>query len=288
MKQLLAPGKYVIAVSGGVDSVALLNMLVGTKGVDLIVAHYDHGIRSNSSRDRYFAQWLAESYGLAFECEEGKLGPDTSEAFAREKRYEFLRRIKDKRGAKAIVTAHHEDDVLETIVLNMLRGTSRKGLSSLDSRDDVLRPLLHMSKQEILDYALKNNLVWYEDETNSDERYLRNWVRRNIVPRLSHDKRKSLLDSYNKSRQDNKIIDGLLDEFIDSGGRTLNKYQLVMLPHEVGLDLVAHWLRKNDVEIDRKMVERVLISAKTSWPGVRIDLNSGRYVLVQKKTVDLH
>lgn len=287
MKQLLAPGKYVIAVSGGVDSVALLNMLVGTKGVDLIVAHYDHGIRNNSSRDRYFAQWLAESYGLAFECEEGKLGPGASEAFAREKRYEFLRRIKDKRGAKAIVTAHHEDDVLETIVLNMLRGTSRKGLSSLDSRDDVLRPLLHMSKQEILDYAQKNNLVWHEDETNADERYLRNWVRHKIISNLNASNRKKLLSTYSKAREDNKVIDDYLEKFVEPSNQTVNVYKLLMLPHEVGLELVAHWLRVNDVEIDRKMVERVLISAKTSRPGVRIDLNSGRYVLVQKKTIDL-
>lgn len=288
MKQLLAPGKYVLAISGGVDSVVLLDMLRKIKNVDLVIAHYDHGIRKNSSRDRYFAQWLAESYGLPFEYAEGKLGAKASEALAREKRYGFLRMVKDKHGAKAIVTAHHEDDVLETIVLNILRGTSRKGLSSLDSNGDVLRPLLHLCKQDILDYALSNKLVWHEDETNTDERYLRNWVRLNIVPRLSHQKRKSLLDSYSKSRQGNKLIDGLLDKFIDSDRRTLNKYQLVMLPHKVGLELIAHWLRVNGVAIDKKMIERVLNSAKTSRPGVRIDLNSDRYVLVQKKNVDLH
>lgn len=288
MKQLLAPGKYIVAVSGGVDSVVLLNMLRKIKKVDMVVAHYDHGIRKNSSRDRFFAQWLAESCGLPFEYAEGNLGARASEALAREKRYSFLQRVKDEYGATAIVTAHHEDDVLETIVLNMLRGTSRKGLSSLDSHGDALRPLLHMSKQDILEYALSNKLVWHEDETNADERYLRNWVRRNIVPRLSHEKRKSLLDSYNKSRQENKVIDGLLDEFIDSDDQTLNKYQLIMLPHEVGMELIAHWLRRNGVEIDRKMVERVLIAVKTLQAGARTDLSAGRYVMVKKQTLDLH
>jgi tRNA(Ile)-lysidine synthase len=90
------------------------------------------------------------------------------EELAREKRYEFMDMLVSKYRADAVVTAHHKDDVLETAIINISRGTGRRGLSSLKTRQGRSRPLLDLSKQQIIDYAKDNNIEWNVDETNSD------------------------------------------------------------------------------------------------------------------------
>ena len=132
-------GTYVIAVSGGVDSVVLLDLMAQVSDCTLIVAHVDHGIRKDSHLDRQFVEKVANKYKLEFYYTEANLGANASEEAARKARYEFLRNIKDKTGARAIITAHHQDDLLETLILNVLRGTKRKGLSSLESGQELLQ-----------------------------------------------------------------------------------------------------------------------------------------------------
>ena len=140
MKAELKPGKYVLAVSGGVDSIVLLDLLAKEIERDnLVVAHFDHGIRQGSATNREFVEGLAKNYGLEFFYEEGELGAKASEALARTKRYEFLNKIKKQTESDAIITAHHQDDVLETIIINLLRGTGRKGLSSLKNHPELVR-----------------------------------------------------------------------------------------------------------------------------------------------------
>ena len=146
MKLELEPGVYVVAVSGGVDSMVLLDLLRRQKDLKLVVAHLDHGIRSDSDLDRQLVQQVASKHGLAFVYNTAQLGPGASEALARKARYNFLRRVQLATNATAIVTAHHQDDLIETAILNLLRGTGRKGLSSLGDDKHLRRPLLHVSK----------------------------------------------------------------------------------------------------------------------------------------------
>lgn len=190
-------GYYVLAISGGVDSVVLLDMLVNGKAVlappkdVLIVAHFDHGIRPDSAADARFVEALAGTYGLAFETRREELGKTASEAEARERRYRFLRKVA-KRYKATIVTAHHADDAVETIAINLKRGTGWRGLAVLDS-PSIERPLLYKTKSELYDYALKHRLEWVEDETNASDKYLRNRVRRNVHPVLTLAEKKLLL-----------------------------------------------------------------------------------------------
>jgi tRNA(Ile)-lysidine synthase len=168
--ELEKPGTYVIAVSGGVDSMALLDLLVEsiTEKQKLVVAHVDHGMRPDSAEDRKLVEKTAKALNLDFEYLEARLGPNASEETAREVRYKFLYHIKDKYKAEAIITAHHEDDLIETAIINLIRGTSRKGMSSLSSREGIIRPLLTYPKAELIKYAKSSKLVWREDSTNSD------------------------------------------------------------------------------------------------------------------------
>jgi tRNA(Ile)-lysidine synthase TilS/MesJ len=118
------------------------------------------------------------------------LGPKTSEAKARDARYKFLEEVKAVNKAKAIVTAHHQDDVLETAILNMLRGTGRRGLTSLQNRKNLIRPLLKFSKAAIKNYAKSHKLKWREDSTNENNaanEVMAAWLR---VNKLSIDRKK--------------------------------------------------------------------------------------------------
>lgn len=265
MKVEIPAGKYVLAVSGGVDSVVLLDLLTKNPELELAVAHFDHGIRPDSASDRQFVANLASKYKLPFVYEEGKLGPGASEALAREKRYEFLESARLANSARAIVTAHHQDDLLETAIINLLRGTNRRGLASLKSTDIIKRPLLNYSKAEIKDYAIKERLAWREDPTNTDEKYLRNYVRHQLVPKLGRDGRDKLLAIINKANRQNSEIDSVLADLVGAGfdRATYRSYDT-----SLGLELMAAWLRANGITgYDRKTLARLDMAIRSAKNG---------------------
>lgn len=281
MKVSVPTGKYIVAVSGGVDSVVLLDILSKQQDLELVVAHFDHGIREDSADDRQFVESLAKKYGLVFEYAEGKLGKQASEEAARKVRYEFLRSMKDKHQATAIITAHHQDDVLETILINLLRGTKRRGLSSLQSTNEILRPLLSVGKSEIKKYAADNKLHWHEDSTNQDPKYLRNWVRLNLMPKLTATQKQALLETNQKAGELNKELDSILQDNFHTEETELNKSAIVNSPHDVACEVIADWLRQNDIrEFDRPTIERLVIGAKTLRPGKAVEIKKDIKMLV--------
>src|SRR3990167_9095744 len=209
----LPAGKYILAVSGGVDSMSLLHLLVQkrqqkadsniqhpTSNIEFVVAHFNHGIRPDSDKDEELVHKAAKKYQLPFEVGYGKLGPGASEELARKARYQFLGRLKDKYQAKTILTAHHQDDLLETAIINVFRGTGRRGLTAISENPDISRPLLDVPKTKIMSYAKRHKLKWREDPTNTDETKLRNYVRRRVVAKLTDQQRRDLLKNIDKVR----------------------------------------------------------------------------------------
>ena len=292
LKVNLPEGKYVVAVSGGVDSVVLLDLLSNvqhpTSNVQLIVAHFDHGIRDDSSKDAEFVKNLAKKYKLPFELGEGKLGKDASEAIARDKRYNFLKTVQLKYQAIAIITAHHQDDLIETSIINLLRGTGRRGLSSLKSRDNILRPLLGYSKKELLGYAKKHNLKWREDSTNEDTKYLRNKVRKEIVPKIKPADRDKWLNILRQAESHNEKLDleinNLLHYGLHKGQPVLNRQWFIMLPHDIAKEVLLTILYKfGAVDIDKKTLERLSVQIKT-LPGGKVLQGTGVNIMLTKRS----
>ena len=184
------PGEALLAVSGGADSVALLDVLNGLAnelGLSIVVAHVDHGIQSDSPTVRQSVAVLAKKYRLPFETTELHLGPEASETEARRARYVWLREVQMRRGAKYIVTAHHADDQVETILLRVLRGSAPAGLAGISakSRGGLVRPLLPFSRAELVGYASACGLAVHDDPANRDPRHLRSWLRTTLLPLLS-------------------------------------------------------------------------------------------------------
>lgn len=194
----LEPGKYVLALSGGVDSVSLLDLLVKQPQVELILAHYNHGIRVDSIKDEQFVRAVAKDYNLKLEVDRGQLGADSSEELARQKRYEFLNHVAKKHGTQSIITAHHQDDLIETVFLNLLRGTGYRGLTAICLNPNVKRPLMGVPKKEIIDYAKKCRLNWIEDSSNRDTKYLRNYIRKYIMTKLDDSQRYQIVKIVDK------------------------------------------------------------------------------------------
>lgn len=286
----LQPGRYVVAVSGGVDSVVLLDLLRQNPEYQLVVAHYDHGMREDSATDRKFVGKIAKQHGLPFVYDEGNLGASASEANAREARYNFLYKVRLQTNADGIVTAHHQDDLLETALLNLLRGTHRKGLTSLKSTDIIKRPLLHMPKQHIMKYARANGLVWREDVTNLDTKYKRNYVRHRLITKLTPTQRQHLLAHVRRMHKINQELDVELANLLhlQPSKTELDRRYLISLPYDVASELIAVWLAKNGIRnYDKGTINRIVVHAKTLRPGQYITVNQCHFILVQKQTLAL-
>jgi tRNA(Ile)-lysidine synthase len=182
------PGLAVLAVSGGGDSLAMLDLLAalaGDLGLRLLVAHADHGIAADS--DAVAARVAAQArarYGLETVVGALRLGAGAGETRARLARYRFLRAVQAERGARWLVTAHHADDQVETVLLRVLRGSAPAGLKGIDARgpDGLVRPLLPFRHAELLAHAEGAGLVVSQDPANADPRHLRSWVRGTLLP----------------------------------------------------------------------------------------------------------
>ncbi|TAL14125.1 tRNA lysidine(34) synthetase TilS [Patescibacteria group bacterium] len=259
--------KYVVAVSGGVDSVVLLHKFTRHPELEIIVAHFDHGIRDDSAEDARFVQELARDYGLPFETKREELGKGASEEQARDRRYEFLRFVADKYSAR-LVTAHHADDAVETVAINVTRGTGWRGLAVLDS--DVARPLLDMSKQEILDYAKRHNLKWHEDSTNASDAYLRNRIRRKTSS-LSTDEKRQILGLRAHQIASKKAIDSEVRKLVGDGP-TYSRYFFIHAENSTAIECLRY---VSQAHLTRPQLERALLAIKTSKAGSIYEAGSG-------------
>lgn len=290
MEIKLQPSRYVVAVSGGVDSVVLLDLLRQQHGMELIVAHFDHGIRPDSAADADFVRQHAAKHELPFVTARVELGEGASEAVARELRYKFLRGEAEKAKAQAIVTAHHQDDVLETAILNMLRGTGRRGLTSLQSTADIQRPLLGVPKKDLEGYALQHHLSWREDTTNRDERYTRNYIRHRLLVKFDARARQQLLDAITQAQAVNEELDTLLGGLLADHTREegVDRRWFTSLPHDVAREVMATWLRQNGVaDFDRRTIERLTVQSKVKSVGKQLDVLHNYRVKVDRQTLAL-
>ena len=286
----LAAGKYILAVSGGVDSMTLLNLLSNQPAVELVVAHFNHGIRKDAYLDEELVSSVAQSLNLSTEIGQAKLGSNASEAKARTARYEFLEQVKSKHAARAIITAHHQDDLLETAVINLLRGTGWRGMVAIARNPNIIRPLLNVPKTEILQYAKAHKLGWNEDDTNSSSRYLRNRVRQQIIPKLNASDRLKLLQIINQLVIEAPKIDNQLSDLSRTLKRnsTINRRAYTKLPSVISDELMLNWLKQADVEApDRKLVNRLSVAVKSAKSGTKHNVASDLWLEVSNDSSKL-
>lgn len=194
--------KLLVAISGGIDSIVLTHILYKLK-FDISLAHCNFSLRGKeSNKDELFVKELGEklltpTFTIQFDTENyaTEKGISTQMA-ARELRYNFFQKIIKENTIDYIVTAHQKDDVIETFLINLTRGTGLDGLTGIpEVNKNVVRPLLPFSRNEILVYATRKKLHWREDSTNSSIKYVRNKIRHKVVPFLK-ELNPNLLDTF--------------------------------------------------------------------------------------------
>jgi len=184
---------FVLGISGGPDSVCLLDIFAYLKDkydFQITLAHVNYGLRGlDSDRDELFVKKLACRYDLPLFVLHAEITPKNNlEERLRDIRYRFFEKIRRETKADAIVTAHHEDDQAETFLLHLFRGSGLRGLSAMRPKNDrLIRPLLHTSRADILDYLQIRNISFRTDKSNASDQFLRNRIRNKLLPLLEKD-----------------------------------------------------------------------------------------------------
>jgi len=191
--------KVLVGVSGGPDSVTLLNALNSLRkeyALEIVVAHLDHKFRGEESRsDRRFCEDLAKAYGLEIvsgEIDVPKIASEkgiSSEEAARFERYDFFKRTAGKKGIQKIAVGHNADDQAETVLMRLMRGAGMAGLGGMNPVKDmgefqVIRPLMEVTRKEIEEFVKENKLCFRRDSSNEKDIFTRNRVRRSLIPFL--------------------------------------------------------------------------------------------------------
>lgn len=190
--QLIGPtDRVLLAVSGGLDSVVMTHLFFRA-GLPFGIAHVNFGLRgAESDADEQLVRDFAEQFAVPFysvQFDTDRLAAEqrkSIQVLARELRYNWFAQVAREHGYTLIATAHHQNDVLETLLLNLARGTGLTGLRSIPIRQgNIIRPMWSLSRMAIKDYAVDGDLEWRDDRSNDEDKYSRNKIRHHIVPVL--------------------------------------------------------------------------------------------------------
>ncbi|MCE7056674.1 tRNA lysidine(34) synthetase TilS [Algoriphagus sp. AGSA1] len=221
-KSLLDPGKtYLLASSGGIDSMCLDSLLT-TAGINFEIAHVNFRLRGEDSEqdEEFLRKWAGDS-NKTFHVHHAETHTYASERnistqmAAREIRYTWFEKIRSEQNLAGIILAHHEDDQIETVFLNLLRGTGIEGIYGMaEQRGWLIRPLLPFSRKMIRDYVLEHHIPWREDSSNEKTDYKRNKLRHVSLPALysvADDARLNLLSSFARLKDTGKAFSALFE-----------------------------------------------------------------------------
>ncbi|NTU69621.1 tRNA lysidine(34) synthetase TilS [bacterium] len=299
--------KIILAVSGGVDSVVLLDIISKLfKKEKIVVAHFNHGLRSDSVLDQSFVKALAKSYGLKFvtKNENNLLNQKGNlEENARIARYMFLAKVAKNNKANLVVTAHHADDQLETVIMNNQRGAFLEGLTGMQSisisnvgqGSTIFRPMLNILKSQIISYQIKNDLQFKEDGTNLDTKYTRNKIRHLILSQTPDKEKLSLLkDINNLSKTYNLLKNQINKIFYKSSVKSAQNFLILNKPGLVSLkkDVLQEVIKKSILELTHNLqnitfvnIESVGNTILKKVAGKEIHLQNNLLVLVDNDYV---
>lgn len=272
MKEL--SGKLILALSGGIDSMVLADMLLHSKA-DFVLAHCNFHLRGEESDgDEKFVRDYAERKGLTLYvkqfdtlnyAEEHKL---SIEMAARELRYAWFEELRQQLNYDYIAVAHHADDQLETFFINLLRGAGIRGLKGMQKvNGHIIRPLLDIPRTEILQYAVERHLEWREDHTNAETLYLRNKIRHELLPvidGISKEGRSAILKSINHLASENELYRELVDEKLFQIVKKDGEVQKTSHLSPLTSQLLFEWLRDYGFNSDQA---RFIYEAMNGQPG---------------------
>ena len=252
--------KVVVACSGGPDSMCLLDILVGLKNelhLTIICAHVNHKYRKESDLEQVEVKKYCDNHNVIFELytildyQDDKF----TESEARDKRYNFFEDLKNKYKARFIMTAHHGDDLIETILMRITRGSNLKGyIGFKKENNDYIRPLIEVTKKDILDYCHHHNLWYAIDQTNNSLEHTRNRFRIKVLPFLKEED-ENVHSKFLKFSKELIEYDNFVNDYLDK------KAPMIIENNTLNLTLL---LKENDFVI-RKLLERVISKVQADY-----------------------
>lgn len=287
--------RYLIGVSGGRDSVALLHWLVEIGYRDLIVCHLDHQLRGRAAKaDARLVENLAERFNFDFERGETnvralaarkKISIETAGRLAR---YEFFARTAKRKRSRTIFLAHHADDLVETFLINLLRGSGATGLAamreiSMRRVDDVeltiVRPFLDVWRDEIDRYVASNNLEFRDDASNRDLTPLRNRIRHRVIPYMEKTLGRKIRASIWRAATITAEEESFFAELLPDGLTQLEAKELRVMPLTLQRRMLRDWLQRHKIpDVNFALVERVRALVEVTNRVAKTNLPGNRYV----------
>lgn len=245
----------VVATSGGPDSMALLYLLK-TNGYKVICAHVNHNLRKVSNQEYIFVENYCKENNIIFEGMkiESYTNNKFTEMEARKKRYDFFETILNKYNSKILCTAHHGDDLIETILMRIIRGSNingYKGFTKLSKYKNfnIIRPLIFYTKKDIEDYIVANNIPCVYDESNKSKKYTRNRIRLDILPMLKTEEK----NIHKKALEFSEELESIQEYITEEVNKTIKK-----IYKDNTLDLIKY--KKLNKLIKKKILESILLN----------------------------
>ena len=279
-------GRYLIGLSGGADSVALLMMLLpdireGRIAVEAV--HVNHGLRgAESDDDETFCRRLCEQESIPLTVYRADLQGKTDEASARKARYGFFRERYEAFRADGLILAHHADDQAETFLMRLTRGAGPEGLECMREDETVdgiriLRPMLRIRREEIRAALKKDGTGWREDSTNTDTAYLRNRIRQELIPALeaiSESAVDKICRTAGMIAADNDVLDAATDQLLreNARGNILNAAAIAAEPDAMRRRVLRKWWNAEGPVLE----EHALSAAQTEALTALLDVTKGK------------
>ena len=285
--------KKILAVSGGVDSMVLLDIFKDDPNI--LVAHFNHGTRKSADDDEAFVKRRCEELGVDFTIGHAELGPDVSEEAAREARYNFLLNLREdikKRipGEEVLIyTAHHLDDLVESVFINLSRGTGWRGLTPFNM-SGIFRPflsgdvLLPESKGDILTYAARKKISFREDPTNSSDKYLRNrirWPIKTMDSEVRFDLNQTMKEMYFSQQKIRTEIEDILESLIPKDD-IFERGWFKNMDDKVAIEFLRFALEKKDIKLTGPQLNDFLFAIRTYSPEKKFNLPEDRLITIHK------
>jgi tRNA(Ile)-lysidine synthase len=284
--------RYLVGVSGGRDSVALLHWLVGQRYRKLIVCHFEHGLRGRAGKsDARFVERLAKKYGLNFELGSADIAAlavgtkQSIETTGRNERLAFFERVARRRRCLRIFLAHQADDQVETFLLNLFRGAGGRGLGAMRLSSNrgslkIVRPLLGVWRFEIDDYVREHRLKFRDDASNESLQARRNRMRHKVIPWLEkqfgRNIRATIWRAATVLAEEDDLLETLTPDALTTSD-DLKVAQLRTLPSALQRRAIRKWLLRRGVsELGFEVVERVRGLLRGGAPA-RINLARDRH-----------
>lgn len=296
--------KVLIGVSGGPDSITLLNTLYKL-GYNICTAHINHGIRENADSDEKFVKEFCLSRNIPCFIKKVKLkeidSDMTLEELGRKVRYDFFEEIMKQENCTKIATAHNANDNAETVLMNLIRGTGMVGLKGIEiTRGNIIRPLLEITRKEIEEYCENENLNPCYDESNSETIYTRNKVRLELIPYIEKNINSNVINNINRMSEIisaeeeyiNKQVENSYNDCIiaeEDGRIVCNLKKFNELEDTIQKRLIIKFIMKtigNVKDIEKVHIQDILKLCKNNVGGKFLTPNKNIKVAVNKGIVE--